>query len=169
MCPYRFADDEPAEEIPTVDLLYHALAHTQVSSAGLKVEPWSRTYVGVPTLVHAATPVKQEVVRVFDHDVVVDFEATSFKYDFGDGTDPLVTTDPSEGFPVMTLNHVYLEPREQVSVVLETTWKARVVHPVTGESLTVPSALVTVEASAPLEVRKAKGYLTDTAEELMGR
>lgn len=169
LCPYRFADDEPAEEIPTIDLLYHALAHTQVSSAGLVVEPWSRTYVGVPTLVHAATPVRQEVVRVFDHDVVVDFEATSFKYDFGDGLPPLVTTDPSEGFPVMTLNHVYLEPRDQVSVVLETTWKARVVHPVTGESLTVPSALVTVEASAPLEVRKAKGYLTDTAEELMGR
>ncbi|WP_175954444.1 hypothetical protein [Schaalia sp. Marseille-Q2122] len=39
LCPYRFADDEPAEEIPTIDLLYHALAQTQVKGAGLKVEP----------------------------------------------------------------------------------------------------------------------------------
>lgn len=169
LCPYHFADAQPPEEIPTVDLLYHALAHTQVQGAGLKVEPWIRTYVGVPTLVHASMPTRQEVVRVFDHDVVVDFEASSFKYDFGDGLPPLVTTDPSSGFPVMRLNHVYLEPRDQVSVVLETTWKAKVTHPVTGESLVVPSALVTVEASAPIEVRKAKGYLTDTAEELMGR
>ncbi|WP_175954446.1 hypothetical protein [Schaalia sp. Marseille-Q2122] len=106
---------------------------------------------------------------MFDHDVVVDFEATSFKYDFGDGLDPLVTTDPSSRFPVMTLHHVYLEPREWVSVVLETKWRARVLHPVTGETLTVPSALLTTEVSAPFEVRKAKGYLTDTAEELMGR
>lgn len=169
MCPYRFEDAEAPEQVPTIDLLYHALTQTQVKGARLKVEPWIRTYVGVPTLVHAATPTVQESVRVFNHDMIVNFEATSFKYDFGDGAAPLVTTDPSKGFPVMTLNHICHEPREQVSVVLETTWKASVTHPVTGETLTVPSAPLTTEVSAPLEVRKAKGYLTDTAEELMGR
>ncbi len=66
LCPYRFADAQAPEEVPTVDLLYHALAHTQVSSAGLVVEPWSRTYVGVPTLVHAATPVKQDCAHASD-------------------------------------------------------------------------------------------------------
>lgn len=69
----------PAEDIPTVDLLCHALAHARVRSVGLKVELRMR----VPPLVHAAVPAIQETVRVFDRGVVVDFEATSFKCDFG--------------------------------------------------------------------------------------
>lgn len=168
ICPINFPDEEP-EEIPAVDLLYHAIARSRVEGAGLRVQPHIRAYVGVPTLVHASQPTRSETLHILGYDVTVNFSASSYKYDFGDGYPPLVTTDPSGPYPITTLRHVYQEPFPSQTVALETTWTATITHPVTGEVLSVPGVMITRERSAPFEVRKAKGYLTDTAEELRGR
>lgn len=169
LCPIDFPDETPPEEIPPIDLLYHALAQAKVEGAGLRVQPHIKAYVGVPTLVHATQPTRSEMLHILGYDVTVNFAASSYKYDFGDGLPPLVTTDPSGPYPITTLRHVYQQPFPSQTVTLETTWTATVTHPVTGEVLAVPGAMITRERSAPFEVRKAKGYLTDTAEELQGR
>ncbi|WP_175955758.1 hypothetical protein [Schaalia sp. Marseille-Q2122] len=169
ICPINFPDESPPEEIPPIDLLYHALSQARIEGAGLQVQPHLRAYVGVPTLVHATQPTRSETLHILGYDVTVNFSASSYKYDFGDGYPPLVTTDPSGPYPITTLRHVYQEPFPSQTVTLETTWTATITHPVTGEVLSVPGVMITRERSAPFEVRKAKGYLTDTAEELRGR
>ena len=169
LCPINFPDETPPEEIPPIDLLYHALSQAKVEGAGLRVQPHIRAYVGIPTLVHATQPTRSETLNILGYDITVNFAASSYKYDFGDGLPPLVTTDPSGPYPITTLRHVYQHPFPSQTVALETTWTATVTHPVTGETLSVPGALITKERSAPFEVRKARGYLTDTAEELRGR
>ncbi|RRC95115.1 hypothetical protein [Schaalia canis] len=169
ICPINFPDESPPEEIPPIDLLYHALSQARIEGAGLQVQPHLRAYVGVPTLVHATQPTRSETLHILGYDVTVSFSASSYKYDFGDGLPPLITTDPSGPYPISRLRHTYQQPFTSQTVALETTWTATVTHPVTGEVLTVPGAMITRERSAPFEVRKARGYLTDTAEELQGR
>lgn len=169
ICPINFPDESPPEEIPPIDLLYHALSQARIEGAGLQVQPHLRAYVGVPTLVHATQPTRSETLHILGYDVTVSFSASSYKYDFGDGLPPLITTDPSGPYPISRLRHTYQQPFPSQTVTLETTWTATITHPVTGEVLTVPGAMITRERSAPFEVRKARGYLTDTAEELQGR
>lgn len=169
LCPINFPDETPPEEVPPIDLLYHALSQAKVEGAGLRVQPHIRAYVGVPTLVHATQPTRSETLNILGYEITVNFAASSYKYDFGDGLPPLVTTDPSGPYPITTLRHVYQQPFPSQTVALETTWTATVTHPVTREVLSVPGIMITKERSAPFEVRKARGYLTDTAEELRGR
>lgn len=169
-----YADDlpqpqDPLDDLPEGELAYRALALTTIDGAGLQVQPHIRAYVGVPTLVHATHPERETTVDLLGHPVHVRFTASSYSYSFNDGSDPLVTNDPSGPFPISRLRHIYQEPFPSQTITLETIWSAHITHPKTGHIITLNNAFTTRETSQPFEVRKAKGYLTDTAEELMGR
>ena len=160
---------DPIDTLPAGELAYRALALAKIEGAGLQVQPHIRAYVGVPTLVHATHPQRDTSVELLGHPIHVSFTASSYSYTFNDGTAPLVTTDPSGPFPISRLRHIYHEPFPTQTITLETIWSAHITHPTTGQTITLDSALTTRETSPPFEVRKARGYLTDTAEELKGR
>lgn len=168
-----YPETPPAEEtintLPAGELAYRALALTKIEGAGLKVQPHIRAYVGVPTLVHATHPTRETTVELLSHPIHITFTASSYTYTFNDGSAPLVTTDPSGPFPISRLRHIYHQPFPTQTITLETIWSAHITHPTTGQIITLNNALTTRETSQPFEVRKAKGYLTDTAEELKGR
>lgn len=167
---YTPSDDPIDEASPpsTVTILYTALAQTTISGSGLTVQPGHRGVVGIPQLVHAAAPTQTRTPEVFGRAVTINLEATSFSFNFGDGTPPLVTTKPGASYPDMTNQHDWLQAQEGVVVSLTTTWTAHLTNPFTGENLTLENALTTYEVSAPFNVTKAQIHLTDTAEELAG-
>ncbi len=80
----------------------------------------------------------------------------SYEWDYGDGTDPLSTSDPGAPFPRDTVSHTYTQPAE-VEVTLTTTytgvystdggatWLA-----VPGTATTEPIPISVVEARAQL-------------------
>lgn len=161
--------EDPIDALPAGELAYRALALAKIDGAGLQVQPHSRAYVGVPTLVHATNPQRDATVELLGHPVHVSFTASSYSYSFNDGSAPLVTTDPSGPFPISRLRHIYQEPFPSQTITLETIWSAHITHPTNGQIISLNNAFTTRETSLPFEVRKAKGYLTDTAEELKGR
>lgn len=170
--PARGGAADPASEdfVPpaTIDILYQGLASTQVSPAGLVVQPDQWAYTGIPTLVHAASGTQTKSVSVLGYDVEIALTAATYSFDFGDGSRPLVTRDPGAPYPDTTNQHTYTTPVESRQIALVTTWNATTTNPFTGETLTVPGIIQTREISPPFEVRTARTVLTDTAEERAG-
>ncbi len=167
-CDTRDPEELRNEQDP-LTLLYSALDVATIDGAGLRIQPWIQTFVGVPTLAYATQPIVNTSVNVLGLDVPVEFTAREYSFDFGDGSQPLVSSEPGAPYPDMTNFHIYQAPQDFATVTLTTTWSAKVVHPETGDAIFVTGALQTTESAHPLPVRKAKGYLTDTAEELRGR
>lgn len=161
--------EAPTNETDPLTVLYSALEVARIEGAGLRIQPWIQTFVGVPTLAYATAPHVNTSVSVLGLDVPIEFTARKYSFDFGDGSDPLVSSEPGAPYPDMTNFHIYQRPQEYAQVSLTTTWSAKVTHPVTGDVIFVTGALQTKESAPPIPVRKARGYLTDTAEELMGR
>lgn len=152
----------------TWDILREGLATAAVEGAGVVVQPEGDSYVGVPTLVHAAETSRAVGVQVLGVRVPIHLEAQSFSFDFGDGSAPLVTSDPGAPYPVRTNEHTYTEEQDSVGIALETTWGASVVNPFTGEVLSVDGVVVTREVSRSFAVVKAHTVVTDLAEERQG-
>ena len=146
-----------AMPVPTpAEIIEYAVATVTAGGSGLTVQPDGNALVGIPSLVHAATPTQTLETSLFGTRVVVSLEATGFSYDFGDGTAPLVTSDPSAPYPVTRLAHTYAAEQEGVVVVLTTRWAGTVTSPFTGETATVDGVVTTSESSAPFDVRRAR-------------
>lgn len=152
----------------TWDILQQGLATARIPGAGVVVQPLGDSYVGVATLVHASTTVQNLRVVVLGVEVPIHLEAESFSFDFGDGSAPLVTSDPGAAYPVRTNQHTYERAQASVSVGLVTTWGASVVNPFTGESLRVDGVVSTRERSRSFAVVRAHTVVTDLAEEKAG-
>lgn len=152
----------------TWDILREGLATAAVEGAGIVVQPQGDSYVGVPTLVHAAQTSRTVNVVVLGVSVPIRLVAQSFSFGFDDGSLPLVTDDPGGPYPVRTNQHTYTEEQESVGITLETTWGASVVNPFTGEVLSVDGVVVTREVSRSFAVVRARTVVTDSAEERQG-
>ena len=119
-------------------------------------------------MVHASATSQTVGVVVLGIEVPIHLDAHSFSFDFADGSPPLLTSDPGAAYPDRTNQHTYDRAAPEVRVSLETTWRASVVNPFTGEALTVDGVVVTREQSRPFTVVKAHTVLTDLAEEQLG-
>lgn len=154
--------DEGAEEefIDPVSVMVSAVAFASVDGAGLVVSPgrdW--VYAGVPTLAHARNGELSTTVNVLGLDVPVTFTGARFVFDFGNGAPPVVSVVPGAPYPDMSIQGTYLTERNGAFVTLTTTWDATVTHPLTGDVMSVPGALRTVERSAPFRVVRSRHRL----------
>lgn len=170
-CFRRFrVSDEPVDEervdegdgefADPVSVMVSAVALARVEGAGLVVNPgrgW--VYVGAPTLAHAERGEISTSVTVLGLDVPVTFRGSRFMFDFGYGAGSVVSTVPGAPYPDMSIQGTYLNEGSGVFVTLTTTWDAVVTHPLTGEVMSVPGALRTVEYSAPFEVVRSRHRL----------
>lgn len=150
---------EPGATTPTPtpqEIIDYAVATVTAHGSGLTLQPAGNALVGIPSLVHATTPTQTLTTTLFGRQVHVSLQATGFSYDFGDGTAPLVTTDPSAPYPVKRLAHTYTTEQDGVVVVLTTRWAGTVTSPFTGETATIDGVVTTSESSAPFNVRRAR-------------
>lgn len=155
---------EPGVNIPVPtprELIEYATATVKAQGSGLRVQPDGDVLATIPTLVHAQSPAQTLTTEIFGTPVTVTLTATRFSYDFGDGSSPLVTSDPGEPYPSRRLSHTYIERADNVTITLTTTWRGSVTSPFTGESAAIDGVVITTETSNPFNIRKANIALID--------
>ena len=90
----------------------------------------------------------------------------SYRWDWGDGTST-TTRDPGAAYPHQTVVHRYRELLQGVVVTLTTTWSATF-SVEGGPPQPVSGTVTTTESSAPFDLVRLVGVLTDDAEEAQG-
>ena len=119
---------EPGEQQAqiTEEEIYRAAAELLVHPDGPQVQPplGSLVLVNAPLVVFVDPSMQHVTTRM--HGITIQIEATPvlYEWDFGDGSKPLLTSDPGRAYPNHTLSHNYTkEGRYQLS--LTTAWQGR--------------------------------------------
>ncbi|WP_165962702.1 PKD domain-containing protein [Occultella glacieicola] len=112
------------------------------------------TLVNVDTIVFTDGAAQEFSTTVLDLPVEVRATPVEFTWDFGDGSQPLVTTDAGAGYPDHTLTHVY-STAETVEITLTTSWVGEFRINGIGPWLPVNGVATTVTVSDPLRVETA--------------
>ena len=164
--PVPTTDEEPVDSVPDATaLLEYAVARVQAQGAGLVKQPTWDTLIDVPTLVYVTAPTQTLTTTLFGAQVTLTLEATRFSYDFGDGTAPVVTTDPGAPYPATRVYHTYQRKQHDVVITLTTTWRGSVTSPFDGSTASLNGAVTTVESTQPFTVCKAHIYTVPLPEE----
>ena len=183
-------DQDPGRVPSTRDLLYLATAVIHADGAGLHKRPEGVSYTNkyIPTIVSATRPTQTHVVTMFGREVTVTFTATSYTWNWGDGTPDLTTTSPGmpwhEGMDPnkdpRLIRHYYTAPNGWKSfldgpypsatrtITLTTTWAGTATNPFTGDTQTINGLVTTTETTGPFPLGQLIVNNTDTSEEKQG-
>ncbi|WLD78014.1 MULTISPECIES: hypothetical protein [Actinomycetaceae] len=188
--PQGGPNQDPGRTPTTRDLLYLATAVVHADGAGLYKRPFGVSYTNkfIPTIVAATRPTQSHVVTMFGREITVTFTATNYEWNWGDGTQNLVTTSKgsvwSEGMDLNTdprlIRHYYTPPQgwrsgfdgpyphENREITLTTTWSGTLTNPFTGETQTINGLITTTETTGPFPLSHLVINNTDTWEEKQG-
>lgn len=156
-----FACLDPEQPSPEQILttLERDLASLAIPPSPVRIQPdqdW--TYVNLDTIVMTDPDPVTLTTTVLGVAVEVRVTPTSYQWDFGDGTDPLTTTDPGKPYPDHTVAHSYARTGE-FPITLTTTW--------TGEFRTsgsawqaIPGSTTTTSSHEPLTLVERRTRLT---------
>lgn len=142
-------------------ILERDLRTVQVAPSVLRVQPdRSWTFVNVDTIVHTDSEPQTLTTSVLGAPIELRLTPVSFAWDFGDGADPLTTTEPGDPYPARTIAHTYTRTGDY-QITLTTSWSGqfRVAddpawHPLSAQATTVTT-------SAPLQVTQARSILVE--------
>lgn len=116
--------------------------------------------VNIETIVRTDPAPVVLTTELLGHRLEVEARPDTFTYDFGDGSEPLVTRDPGRPYPDFTTHHVYERPGE-VTIALTTTWTGRYRLVGTEEWFDVAGTARTTTTSAPFTVEERTSRLVD--------
>lgn len=137
----------------------HAFQEMQIEPSEVNVQPpdgW--TLVNVDTIGFTDRNPRTIATSLFGIPVEIRAVPSTYAWDFGDGSAPLVTTDPGAPYPAQTVAHAYAR-KGAATISLTTTWHGQfrlagepTWHDVAGEGSTVSSSdrLQILEAKARL-------------------
>lgn len=107
------------------DAVRTAFRQVTVDPSPVHVQPeGGEVLINVPTIVYTEPRTQTFDVTLLGFPVEIEASPSSFAWDFGDGTAPLVTSDPGRAFPDETVTHTFSAPAD-VSVALTTSWQGR--------------------------------------------
>ena len=133
-----------------------------IEPGGLTVQPdrgW--VLVNLDTVVWTDGATQTFDTTVLGTPVQVRVSPVDYTWDFGDGSAPLVTTDPGAPYPDHSVSHIYDRAAEGATVELTTRWAGEFQVAGSGVWLPVAGLATTTETSAPFDVRTAEASLTD--------
>ncbi|SEE18483.1 hypothetical protein SAMN04488554_1740 [Ruania alba] len=146
--------DEPEPVIITVSASDFAELPLAPAEFGVQPDPadgaW--TVVNMDTIAYASDDPQVVSTQVLGFPVAVRATPVEFAWDFGDGSDPLVTTDPGAPYPDHTVAYAYTEPVEEVTVSLTTTWVGEFQVGGQGPWIPIAGTAQTSSESAAFEV-----------------
>ncbi|GAA4623020.1 hypothetical protein GCM10023113_06310 [Cellulomonas oligotrophica] len=96
--------------------------------------------------------------NLLGYDIQVEATPTTYTYDFGDATAPLVTTSPGHAWPDHDTAHVYGSPGT-TSITLTTTWSGRYLIEGTTEWRDVDGTAQTTTTSDPFTIEERTSRL----------
>ncbi|MFI8525148.1 hypothetical protein ACIGB8_11905 [Promicromonospora sukumoe] len=162
----ELVDDESclAQRRQQIDLpaaAARAFQEMQIAPSEVNVQPpdgW--TLVNVDTIAFTDRKPRTVSTELFGIPVEIRAVASSYSWDFGDGTLPLSTTDPGAPYPAYTIAHAYVEPGS-ATISLTTTWGGQ--FRLAGEPTwrDVPGEATTTSASGSLEILEARARLVE--------
>lgn len=181
---------DPGRQPTTEEILYAAAAVIHADGAGLYKRPLGVSYTNkfIPTIVAVTSPIQTHVINLLGRDITITLTATSYEWNWGDGTPNLVTTSTgsvwSEGMDLNTdpnlIRHYYTPPQgwrsmldgpyphEDRDITLTTTWSGTATNPFTGETQTINGLVTTTETTGKFPLSHLVINNTDTWEEKQG-
>jgi len=183
-------NQDPGRAPTTRDLLYLATAVVRADGAGLYKRPLGVSYTNkyIPSIVAVTRPSQTHTVTMFGREIAVTFTATSYEWNWGDGTPNLVTTSTGsvwqDGMDLNTdpnlIRHYYTPPQgwrsmldgpyphEDREITLTTTWSGTLTNPFTGDTQTINGLITTTETTGKFPLSHLVINNTDTWEEKQG-
>ena len=138
-----------------------AFQEMKIAPPEVSVQPpdgW--TLVNVDTIAFTENQPRTMSTSLFGIPVEIRAVPHNYSWDFGDGSAPLVTSDPGAPYPAHTIAHTY-ERQGAATISLTTTWHGQfrlagepTWHDVAGEGTTVSS-------SGSLEILEARARLVE--------
>jgi len=118
-------DDEAPARVP-LTLTLEDFESLPIEAGSVNIQPdrgWA--LVNQPTV--AWTDAAEHALQATVLGIGVEVRAipTSFSWDFGDGTPPLVTEEPGEPWPEGTISHTYEEAQVGVEISVRTEWRGQ--------------------------------------------
>lgn len=96
-----------------------------LAPAQVTVQPAASTVlINIPTITMAAAPQQNLATDLLGYPVEVQATATSYSWDYGDGSAALVTTSPGHAYPNHDVHHSYARPGTY-TITLTTTWSGQ--------------------------------------------
>lgn len=128
-------------------------------SGAIQVQPsrgW--TLVNVETIVLTSPAQQTFATSVLGIPVTVRASPTRFSWDFGDGSAPLITTEPGAPWPAPTVTHTYATAGTR-TITLTTQWVGEFEVAGSGAWQPIAGVATTTAATPPIAVRTASNSL----------
>lgn len=138
-----------------------AFQEMQIAPSEVNVQPpdgW--TLVNVDTIAFTESQPRTMSTSLFGIPVEIRAVPRNYSWDFGDGSAPLVTSDPGAPYPAHTVAHAYVKTGE-AAISLTTTWHGQ--FRLAGEPTwyDVAGEGTTVSSSGSLEILEARARLVE--------
>lgn len=127
--------------------------------AAVAIQPAASTVlVNVPTITMAQAPQQLLTTDLLGFPVEVRASATTYTWDYGDGSAPLVTTSPGRPYPNHDVHHAYARPGTY-TITLTTTWTGE--YRIAGAATWTPvdGTATTTTSVPPISAVEARGTL----------
>jgi len=117
------------------------------------------TLVNVATITY--TEPAEQILDTALLGIPVQIRATpeTYTWDYGDGSEPVRTTDPGAAYPHHTVGHTYEQPSDRVDITLTTTWTGQFRITGTPTWTDVTGTATTTSTADPLQVYEARSRL----------
>lgn len=155
-------DDAAAATPPGEADIREAATRLIAAPDGFEVQPPNLvSYVNADNIVYLNPQSQTHHDVILGFDVWIQASPAEFEWDFGDGTDPYVTTDPNRAYPDHSYSHIYHQPGDYL-ITLTTGWEAS--YSFTGPDgpwTSIDGYLTTINQSDPLTVRQLRSRLVN--------
>jgi hypothetical protein len=135
------------------------LRRLPIAPSVLSVQPpRPQVLVNMPTIVFADPAVQSFTTTLLGYPVEVEATPTRFTWDFGDGSDPLVTTSPGHPYPDEDVAYPYPRPGTY-TITLTTDFTGRYRVGGTPTWFSVVGTATTTTTSPPIEAIEVRSHL----------
>ena len=138
-----------------------AFQEMDIKPSEVNVQPpdgW--TLVNVETIAYTDREPRTVSTELFGIPVDIRAVPNGYSWDFGDGSEPLSTTDPGAPYPAHTIGHAYMK-QGAATITLTTAWRGQ--FRLAGEPTwhDVPGEASTASSSDSLEILEARARLVE--------
>src|SRR5690625_1277134 len=116
--------------------------------------------VNMDTLVYTDGGSQMLETTVLDVPVAVRATPVEYSWDFGDGSEPLVTAEPGAPWPAEDIGHVYTSEASDVVITLTTTWSGEFQVAGQGPWIPIAGTTTTHSQSSPFRIDAVETHLT---------
>src|SRR5699024_1521280 len=158
------SDEEESAEAPEpviITVTRSDFAELPLEGPGVHLQPDREWFlVNMDTFVYTDGAPQVLETTVLDVPVAVRATPVEYSWDFGDGTEPLVTTEPGAPWPAEDIAHVYTSEATDVVATLTTTWSGEFQVAGQGPWIPIAGTTTTESQSAPFRIDAVETHLT---------